>query len=173
MLRYEPRSTNNPQTTIRSLRQRGISMVEFLVGVLIFSIMMTGVYTAFQAGNRSWSTYENNVALQRDARGAILVMVPELREASGVTITQSSGNTTISFSTDTLGAISYAWSNSGGSANKIIRTVGASTRTLASNISALSFTNLTTAILIDLTSTRTPTMGAAASFSLKEKVVLR
>ncbi len=150
-----------------------MSLVEVMVGTVIFMSMMAGAYAAFLTGNRSWSTYENNVALQREARGAILAMVPELREAESIVITQSSGSSTISFSTETLGSVSYSWSNSGGNANKIIRTVGSATRTLAQNISALSFTNSSSAILVDLTATKTPSLGAATSFSLKEKVALR
>ncbi len=153
--------------------EKAVTLIELMVATLIFSFLVAGIYAAFLAGNRSWSTHENNVALQRDARGALWVMVPDLREAKSVVITQSSGNTAISFTTLTLGSVSYAWSNTGASANQIIRTVGSNTRILARNISAMAFTDLSSAILVDITSTRSDSLGKSANFNLKEKIAYR
>ncbi len=155
------------------LNNQGMSFVEIMITSLLFAVMLAGVYTAFLAGNRSWANYDNQMKLQRDARGSLIAMMPDLREAENISLTQSTGNTNLTFTTPTLGSVTYVWSNSGGSANQIIRTTGTTTRTLARNISALSFTSATSYIDIDLTATATSSLGTSNSFNLKHRVALR
>lgn len=147
--------------------------MEVLVSVLIFSFMAAGLYGAYNSSKQAWQNNDNNVLLQREARKALLVMVPELRQASGITITQNSTSATISFTHSSLGSVTYSWSTSGANANKIIKQTSTVTRTLADNISALSFSNPSGAVIINLTATKTQTTGQVASFSLTEKVAIR
>ncbi|MDO8674768.1 MAG: prepilin-type N-terminal cleavage/methylation domain-containing protein [Candidatus Omnitrophota bacterium] len=151
----------------------GFSMVEMLVVVGIFTMMMAGLYTALAAGNVSWQASENGVAIQRDARNALWVMAKDLRKGSGAAITQSVGSTTLIFTHPTDGSVTYTWSDSGANAKKLIRQMTASSRILANNISALTFTDQTTSILISTTVTRSPTVGPSASLTLSQEVAYR
>ncbi len=151
----------------------GFSMVEMLVVVGIFTMLMAGLFTGLAAGNASWQASENGVAIQRDARNALWAMTKDLRKASAAVITQSSGSATLVFTHPTDGSVTYTWSNSGANAQKLIRQMTASSRTLASNISALTFTNQTTSILISMTVTRSPTVGPSASLTLSQEVAYR
>ena len=151
----------------------GFSMVEMLVVVAIFTMLMSGLFTTLSVGNASWQSSENGVAIQRDARNALWAMTKDLRKASGAVITQSAGSTTLVFTHPTDGAVTYSWVNSGAGAKQIIRTTAAATRILANNISALTFTDQSTSMLINMTVTRTPQLGVPASFSLAQEVAYR
>lgn len=154
--------------------KKAISLVEILVATLIFTVILAGLYTAFATGNQSWNKYENNITLQRAARGALTSMSKELREASNITITQDSSSATISFNRPKISSsISYTWTTTGIDANRIIRSDSTTTKVLGQNISALSFTDFTNAIEINITANKTQTAGPVSSFNLKEKVAIR
>ena len=150
-----------------------MTLIEIMVALLIFSFVVSGVYTAFMVGNRSWLIQMNNVALQQEVRGALFFMVQELREANSIFITKDPESITMNFRRPKIGVVSYAWSRNGTNANKIVRQNNSDTKILAKDISFLSFAYLKNAVLIDIVATKTPTAGAENSFHLKEKVALR
>ncbi len=150
----------------------GFTLVEMLFSLMIFIIIVGGLYTAFNSGSRAWSKYQNNITLQRDARGALTVMTKDMREATGLSITQNATSAAVSFSTS-LGSVSYSWTTTGGNANKIIRVNGAMTRTIANNISALAFTDSTSAVLVDITASKPQTTDQVSNFRLREKIAKR
>ncbi len=150
-----------------------MTLIEIMVALLIFSFVVNGVYTAFMVGNRSWLIQMNNVALQQEVRGALFFMAKELREANSIFITKDSESITMNFRRPKIGVVSYAWSRSGTNTNQIVRQNNSNIKILARDISSLSFTYLKNAVLIDITATKAPTVGAKNSFHLKEKVALR
>ena len=157
----------------KKINNSGISLVEMMVTVAIFAVLVGALYSGFSAGSISWRTYENNIATQREARQALLNMRRELREASGISITQDSDSATISFTRTDVGGVTYSWSTTGGDANKIIRQFGGVDTVLANSISALSFTSDATSVTINITATKSSTGGQPGTFNLVEKVALR
>ena len=153
---------------------KGFSMVEIMVVTAIFALMVSGLLTSLAVGNRSWQNSENGVAIVRDARNALWVMSKDLRKGSGSTLTQSASAVTLVFSTPSEGSVTYSWANSGANTNQLIRTTATRTRILANKISALSFTDQSTSMKINLTVTRTPDAGGSSSnMSLVEEVAYR
>ena len=153
--------------------KKSFTLVELLITIAISTFILYALHTSYITGNRAWKTYDSRVNTQRQTRQALTYMAKELREASGVAIVQNANSSTLSFSRDGVGAISYAWSNSGNDANEIIRTLGATPKILATDISSLSFTDNTGSITIDLTSTKTTPARETITFTMREKVAMR
>ena len=159
---------------MKSKNTKAMSLVEILMAVSIFTVVIAGLYSAFSVGNRSWKVYSATIMFQEETRRAFFSMVNELREAKNIFITKDSNSLTINFFKPSMGIVSYAWSNSGNNANKIVRQQDSKTRVLANNISLLSFDYPTnSAIIVDVTATITPIQGEETNFHLKGKVALR
>ncbi len=153
--------------------KRGFSLVELLMVTGIFTMIMGGLVMTLLAGNRSWDASENAVAIQRDARNAMWSMTKDLRKASGATISQSSSGATLNFTHPTDGAVTYSWALGGGNAKKVFRQTATKTRTVASNISALSFTDQSTSMLITMTVSRKGALGPTANLTMAQEVAYR
>ena len=152
---------------------RAISMVEIMVTTVIITLIIGSLHSLLSSGRMSWGSYENKLAVQRDARQALSRLSRDLREASGVSVTQDSGNATISFTKSDLGSVSYAWTNSGSDAKKLLRTFQSVSTTIATNISAISYTATASSVLVNVTASKTDTSGKTATFQLVEKIALR
>ena len=144
--------------------------MEMMVSVLIFIIAIGLFHMSYSAGNISFGTTEAKVNAQRAARQAMDNMVRELRGATNIAITQDSDSSQISFNHAIYGAVDFAWSSTGSSANQILRN---SVKIIGISISALSFTDNSDAITVDLTATETTSQGNSISSNLKEKIALR
>lgn len=59
---------------------RGFSMIEVMITVVIFSMMMTGLYMAFNVGDASWKANFAKMSLQQEMRKAVDAMQYDLRE---------------------------------------------------------------------------------------------
>ena len=152
----------------------GFTLVETLVSVAIFSALIAAVYTTFLLGNRSWVTSSDKVALQHEVRWALYGMTKELRQAKDIFITNDMTSTKLTFRKPDVGQVSFSFNSIGADANKIIREEETKKRVLAKDITALTFTYLTTdAIVVDITATKKPVFGQEINLHLKEKVVLR
>ena len=153
-----------------SAGKRAFTFIEMMVSMLIFIIAIGLFHMSYSTGNISFRETEAKINAQRAARQAMENMVRELRGATNVAITQDSDSAQISFAYDSYGTIVFAWSNTGSSANQILRN---SVKIIGHSISALSFTDNADAITIDLTATETTLQGESISSHLKEKVALR
>lgn len=154
--------------------KNGITLIEILVALFIFSVIAGSIYGALTVGNRSWLYFLDNVAVQREAREALYFMTKELREARGVLITKEEDSIALRFRKPGIGTVEYLWAKKGDSAYKLIRENNANRRVLARNISAVNFSYPSdNAIMIDVTSQKTPVIGKVISFNLKGKVALR
>lgn len=59
--------------------QKGFSIVELMVVVVILSIIVLGLVSIFSGGTRSWISGQSQLEAQRNARQAMDYMVRELR----------------------------------------------------------------------------------------------
>ncbi len=152
---------------------KAFSLVEMMVTTVIVIAVIGSLHSLLSSGRMSWGAYENKIAVQRDTRQTLAWLTRDLREASGVSVTQDANSATISFSKSDVGSVSYAWANSGADANRILRTFQAATAIIASNISALSFTTTANSVVVDVTASKTDSTGRTASIQLIEKIALR
>jgi len=91
-------------------QQRGFSLIELMVVVVILGIIVLGLVTFFTGGVKSWVAGQSQLEAQRNARQAMDRMVREIREADS--INSSSTPYIISFHTPFNGNIIYNY-NSG------------------------------------------------------------
>jgi len=73
--------------------QKGFSLIEMMVVVVILGIIVLGLVTFFTGGTKSWVAGQSQLTAQRNARQAIDIMVREIRE--GKNIISSSDSDTI------------------------------------------------------------------------------
>ena len=65
--------------------QKGFSLIEMMVVVVILGLIVLGLVTFFTGGTKSWVAGQSQLAAQRNARQAIDRMVREIRESKNVT----------------------------------------------------------------------------------------
>lgn len=81
-------------TKINSENNKGLTLIEMMVVVVIISFLVIGLVTFFSGGIRSWIAGNNQLEAQRNARQAIDYMVKEIRKADKVKV-GSDGDTLI------------------------------------------------------------------------------
>jgi len=91
--------------------QKGFSLIEMMVVVVILGLIVLGLVTFFTGGAKSWVAGQSQLEAQRNARQAMDRMVREIREADY--INSSSVLSQIDFNTPFDGSISYSLSESG------------------------------------------------------------
>ena len=96
--------------------QKGFSLIEMMVVVVILGLIVLGLVTFFTGGTKSWVAGQYQLTAQRNARQAIDRMVREIRQAKSV----NSGTTnSITVDIPALGSVSaysvtYSWSGTPG-----------------------------------------------------------
>ena len=86
------------------LNQKGFSLIEMMVVVVILGLIVLGLVTFFTGGAKSWVAGQSQLEAQRNARQAMDIMVREIREASEVT---TNNDTEIIFDTPWVTGITY------------------------------------------------------------------
>lgn len=66
-------------------QQRGFSLIELMVVVVILGIVVLGLATFFMGGTKSWVAGQSQLEAQRNARQAMDIMVREIRHGELVT----------------------------------------------------------------------------------------
>jgi len=66
--------------------QKGFSLIEMMVVVVILGLIVLGLVTFFTGGAKSWVAGQSQLTAQRNARQAMDWMVREIREGKNVTI---------------------------------------------------------------------------------------
>jgi prepilin-type N-terminal cleavage/methylation domain-containing protein len=91
--------------------QKGFSLIEMMVVVVILGLIVLGLVTFFTGGAKSWVAGQSQLKAQREARQAIDIMVREVRE--GKNVKTSSASNLILFITPFNGSpdIKYHLSN--------------------------------------------------------------
>ena len=78
--------------------QKGFSLIEMMVVVVILGLIVLGLVTFFTGGAKSWVAGQSQLTAQRNARQAIDRMVREIREGNNFVIdTGDNGIITISY----------------------------------------------------------------------------
>ncbi|MCL4472508.1 MAG: prepilin-type N-terminal cleavage/methylation domain-containing protein [Actinobacteria bacterium] len=77
--------------------EHGFTLVEMLVSILIFSVIMAGMFTFLWGASSHWQTGKNSADMTDNARTGLNRMTREIRQASIVTAAQINQ---ISFSVD-------------------------------------------------------------------------
>lgn len=108
-------------------QQRGFSLIELMVVVVILGIIVLGLVTFFTGGAKSWVAGQSQLEAQRNARQAMDRMVREIREASKITI---SNDTKIVFDTPWETSITY---------ELLINTINRNNNPLINNVSNFDF----------------------------------
>ena len=85
-------------------KQKGFSLIEMMVVVVILGLIVLGLVTFFTGGAKSWVAGQSQLEAQRNARQAMDIMVREIREASEVT---TKDDTKIIFDTPWVTGITY------------------------------------------------------------------
>ncbi|PKP55756.1 hypothetical protein CVT91_14805 [Candidatus Atribacteria bacterium HGW-Atribacteria-1] len=115
---------------LNNRQQKGVSLIELMVVVVILGIVVLGLVTFFTGGAKSWVAGQSQLEAQRNARQAMDRMVREIREADEVT---ASSETEIIFNTPWEDGITYSFSLSD-------RTIYRKSNLLINNVSNLTFT---------------------------------
>jgi len=89
--------------------QKGFSLIEVMVVVVILGLIVLGLVTFFAGGTKSWVAGQYQLAAQRNARQAMDRMVREIREASDI-IANSTTSKEINFNTPGNSNLNYSWS---------------------------------------------------------------
>ena len=74
--------------------QKGFSLIEMMVVVVILGLIVLGLVTFFTGGAKSWVAGQSQLKAQREARQAIDRMVREIREGKNI-ISSSDGDTIV------------------------------------------------------------------------------
>ncbi|MCK4241288.1 MAG: prepilin-type N-terminal cleavage/methylation domain-containing protein, partial [Candidatus Atribacteria bacterium] len=108
-------------------QQRGFSLIEMMVVVVILGLIVLGLVTFFTGGTKSWVAGQSQLEAQRNARQAMDRMVKEIREASEIT---TSNDEKIIFNTPWETGITYELS---------VNTINRNNNPLINNVSNLDF----------------------------------
>jgi prepilin-type N-terminal cleavage/methylation domain-containing protein len=88
--------------TFKIKNQKGFSLIEMMVVVVILGLIVLGLVTFFTGGAKSWVAGQSQLEAQRNARQAMDRMVREIRE--GENVETGSDDDTIVVSIPTLGS---------------------------------------------------------------------
>lgn len=84
---------------IKIKNQKGFSLIEMMVVVVILGLIVLGLVTFFTGGTKSWVAGQSQLKAQREARQAMDRMVREIREGNSFTISTDNKSITISYPT--------------------------------------------------------------------------
>ena len=124
---------------IKIKNQKGFSLIEMMVVVVILGLIVLGLVTFFTGGAKSWVAGQSQLKAQRNARQAMDIMVREIREGEEVTsITTTSITVAIpALGSDPAGSVTYAWAGTPGNPLPLNR----EGNPLIDNVKTVSFTS--------------------------------
>lgn len=124
----------------KRFNNKGFSLIELMVVLVLLSIIILGLVTFFSGGVRSWITGQSQLRAQREARMSLDMMVKEIRLGSSVT---KNSDYSITINVPSLGSnsaydVTFSWSNISG--DPLNRTVnGGPPNQLLENIENINF----------------------------------
>ena len=167
--------------------RRGFSLIEFMIVLLIFSIIMGSVFSVMTVSKTSWYSGSTQIEVQQETRRGMDRMVKELRQTNPTKITGVPANGTpynsISFRLSVVDANgNTTWSSTinyslGGLNNQqILRTENSQQEVLANNIINLQFersVSTSNVLEINLLSQKSIILGHNIGTSLTSQIKLR
>ena len=156
-------------------RSAGFTLVEVMMTVLIFSMVMGGLYTGLIAGSRTWQVYDIKSATQREARKAVSYLSRDLRMAKNLSFSaHGQAEIIFSFRHPVEGPVKYSWSAAGGQSGKIFReSAQRPSRIIADNITEFSIEESQKDISYAVTATAVLPDKRYDTFRLSSKVSKR
>lgn len=146
-------------------KSRGFTLFEVLIVAVILSVMSFSIFAIMNVANVNYAVDLGLLNLHQQARQAMEWIIKEARQASLVTITN--GNA-ISINTPSATGIQYYLSN-----NSLVRkNPNGITRTIANNISGLTFSQVGKMLTVSVTANNTVLLKPL-TFSLTQVVRLR
>jgi len=124
---------------------KGFSLIELMVVLVLLSIIILGLVTFFSGGVRSWIIGQSQLRAQREARMALDMMVKEIRLGSSATKDPEHPSITVnvpSLGTNSAYDVTFSWSNISG--DPLNRTVNGVTNQLLEDIENINFNVLGT-----------------------------
>ena len=77
--------------------QKGFSLIEMMVVVVILGLIVLGLVTFFTGGARSWMSGQSQLEAQRNARQSMDIMVREIREGNSIASGSNATSITINY----------------------------------------------------------------------------
>ena len=77
--------------------QKGFSLIEMMVVVVILGLIVLGLVTFFTGGARSWMSGQSQLEAQRNARQAMDIMVREIREGDSIVSGSNATSITVNY----------------------------------------------------------------------------
>lgn len=98
------------------VRERGFTLVELLMTVLLMALMIPGIWTVFRAGLISFSSENDRLAVKGESGRGFVEMTEELRHATSMTAALAAS---LSFTVDmddngSDETVQYTWSGTAG-----------------------------------------------------------
>ncbi len=124
---------------MKRLGRHGITLVEVIITLSIFTVMIGSIYSTLFISQRSWTNYSNNVAPRQEIRWALTSMARELRGSREIFIVKDDKSITLRFKHSKYGAVQYKWNAEGENGGQIIRKVANGENVLARHITHLDF----------------------------------
>jgi len=90
--------------------QKGFSLIEMMVVVVILGLIVLGLVTFFTGGARSWMSGQSQLEAQRNARQAMDIMVREIREGDSITSGSNATSITVNYLTLGKSPVTYSLS---------------------------------------------------------------
>jgi MSHA biogenesis protein MshO len=115
--------------------EKGFSLIEMMVVVVILGLIVLGLVTFFTGGTKSWVAGQYQLAAQRNARQSIDRMVREIREGNNFTIGPNNSVTISYLDSFEKSSVTYSWSSNKG--DPVLR----GTVQLINNVKKLEFTS--------------------------------
>ena len=112
--------------------QKGFSLIEMMVVVVILGLIVLGLVTFFTGGAKSWVAGQSQLEAQRNARQAMDIMVREIIEGNSIASGSNATSITINYLAS-FGKSPVTYSLSG-------TTISRGGNTLINNVQSLSFT---------------------------------
>ncbi|PKP59123.1 hypothetical protein CVT91_07250 [Candidatus Atribacteria bacterium HGW-Atribacteria-1] len=99
--------------------QKGFSLIEMMVVVVILGLIVLGLVTFFTGGAKSWVAGQSQLEAQRNARQAMDRMVREIREGNSIASSSNTTSITINYPASFgKSAVTYSLSLSGTTINR-------------------------------------------------------
>jgi len=123
------------------INNKGFTLIELMVVVVILGLMTLGAVTFFGGGVRSWISGQFQLSAQRDARIALDRMVKEIREGDIIDDTSDSDTIIVSYTVLAEEDLTFSWSGTSGDSLTRKRGSGVS-QSVLDNVHQLTFTYL-------------------------------
>ena len=98
MIKYFYTKKQKKSILLYNKQQRGFSLIEMMVVVVILGLIVLGLVTFFTGGAKSWVAGQSQLEAQRNARQAMDRMVKKIREGENVKLGSDGDTITILYS---------------------------------------------------------------------------